>query len=198
MRTVCTFSYLSYEEGLRQRKRLVAIIELNKGFNMRWLTLKADAFEKSPVYLTVTERAFLVCTSLYFTYKENRNSKNYLKKVAEHELSFNLICLNLKTDENCPIAHVITLREEQCEQYQCFHAVQQLALPLPCVHAINFLPVFQYASSSSRYIWINWDRHLMGTTWIKRVESASGNLALGSPFPSLTPLTASSISPIPS
>ena len=117
---------------------------------MRCLTLRADAFEKSPVYSTVIERAFLVCTSLYFTYEENRNSKNFLRFIAEHELSFNLICLNLKTDENCPIAHVITFCGEQCEQYQCFHAVQQLALLLPCVHAVDFPPVFHYVPSSQQ------------------------------------------------
>ena len=84
---------------------------------MRCLTLLADAFEKSSVYLTNTEKAFLVCTLLYFTYDERLNSKNYLRFNVEHVLSFNLIYSNLKTDENYPIAHVITLRGEPCEQF---------------------------------------------------------------------------------
>ena len=59
-----------------------------------------------------------VCTISYFSYELRRNSKNCLRFLAEHELSFNLMCSKLKTDKNCPNAHVITSCGEPCERLQ--------------------------------------------------------------------------------
>ena len=49
-----------------------------------------------------------VCTISYFSYELVRKSKNCLRFLAELELSFNLIYLLIKTDANCPNAHVKT------------------------------------------------------------------------------------------
>ena len=131
VRTVCTFSYFSYEREWCQQRQIAGVIELTRGFNLSYLTLKAVAFKRSYVWLTVTEEVILVFTLSYLTYEEKRNYENYLKEVAELMLSFNLIYLLLKSDKNCPNSHVITSCGEPCGRSQHFHAGQRDALLPP-------------------------------------------------------------------
>ena len=108
--TVCTFSYFSYERGWCHQRQISSVIELIRGFNLSYLTLKMDGFKKSYAWLTVTEEVFLAYTFPYLSYEERWKSKKCLRFIAELTLSFNLIYLLIKTDRNCPSSHVKTYR----------------------------------------------------------------------------------------
>ena len=73
-------------------------MELNKGFNLSYLTLKTDAFKKRSVLLKVTEEVFLACTISYFTQEQGRKSKIGQYQIKERKMCYSLIYETLKYD----------------------------------------------------------------------------------------------------